>query len=160
MGLEATEGGHKETGGCTGECTRGWRGCTRGLGVRRGMHKGVGKMHKRFEGAQGVAGMHKGMHKGLEGWTRGSGGMHEGFRGCTRGSGGAGWGSAPPGILAWGPVPAGGAAPLPQAEERTAAPGGEEPRRGPATPLHRCGEARSRDPRSSFSRPRAAAAER
>lgn len=54
-------------------------------------------------------------------------------------------------------MPGGGAAPLPQAEARTAAPGGEEPRRGPAAPLHRWEEARSRDPRSSFPRPRAAA---
>lgn len=79
--------------------------------------------------------------------------MHKGFRGC-------GIGLGAPGSLAGGPVRGGGAAPLPQTKEGTAAPGGEGPHRGPAAPLHRCGEPRSRDPRSFFSRLRAAAAMR
>lgn len=84
--------------------------------------------------------------------------MLEGFK-----EGGVGLGG--PGSLARGPVPGSGAAPLPPAEERTAALGGGEPRRGRAAPLHPFGEAssrnpRSRDPRRSFCRPRVAAAER
>lgn len=118
-------------------------------------------MHKGFGSAQGDAQRGGGNAQGIWGCTGGWEGMHKGMqkrlRRCTRGSGGAGWVSEPPGSLAGGPVPGGRAAPLPQAEARTAAPGGEEPRRGPAAPLHRWEEARSRDPRSSFPRPRAAA---